>query len=168
MKILFLTSSPLHKMHIVDMYIEEIRSVYDILIWDVSPLFSNKGLTDFPQIPVVQTMEEFENQLDEVIRQEKIVVITNILIYDLHIVYQQLRKRRIPIVSIDKEMMISWMKDNYGKKHPEKVDKDERRKYKIKAVPILRQIYSYMEYRHAKFDYLLGAYNYLPDASRHF
>ena len=168
MKILFLTSSPLHKMHIVDMYIEEIRSVYDILIWDVSPLFSNKGPTDFPQIPVIQTMEEFENKLDEVIRQDKIIVITNILIYDLHIVYRQLHKRRILIVSIDKEMMISWMKDNYGKKHPGKVDKEERRKYKIKAVPILRQIYSYMEYRHAKFDYLLGACNYFPDASRHF
>ena len=168
MKILFLSSSPLHKMHIVDMYIKEIGSVYDILLWDVSPLFSNKGLTDFPDVPVIHTMEEFESKLDEIRRQDKIAVITNILITDLHVVYQQLRSRRIQIISIDKEMMISWMKDNYGKKHPEKVEKCERDKYRIKAIPVMRQIYSYMEYRHAKFDYLLGAYNYFPDASRHF
>lgn len=168
MKILFLSSSPLHKMHIVDMYIREISSAFDTMIWDISPLFSIKGQTDFPEIPVIQTTEEFEDRLDEILLENKIIVITNVLIYDLYIVYHQLHKRKIPVVSVDKEMIISWMKDNYGKKHPEKVGKRERNKYRIKAIPFLRPFYSYLEYRHVKFDYLLGAYNYFPDACRHF
>ena len=168
MKILFLSSSPLHKMHIVDMYIEEIGSAFETLVWDVSPLFGGIGKTDFPQVPVISDMKEFENRLDDVVRQGKVAVITNILIFDLYVVYWQLHKRGIPIISIDKEMMITWMKDNYGKKHPDRVERRERNKYLIKAIPGLRQIYSYMEYRHVKFDYLLGAYNYFPDASKHF
>lgn len=168
MKVLFLSSSPLHKMHIVDMYIREISNSFDTLIWDVSPLFSNRGPSDFPDVQIIYTMEELESRLDGLLTKDKIIVITNILIYDLHIVYTQLRKRKIPVVSIDKEMIISWMKDNYGKKHPENASKEERDKYRIKAIPFLRPFYSYMEYQHIKFDYLLGAYNYFPDACRHF
>lgn len=168
MKILFLSSSPLHKMHIVDMYIEEISRVFEVLVWDISPLFGGIGKTDFPQVPVISDMQVFEDRLDDVLRQDKVAVITNILIFNLYVVYQQLHKRGIPIISIDKEMMITWMKDNYGRKHPDMVDRREKNKYWIKAIPGLRQIYSYMEYRHVKFDYLLGAYNYFPDASRHF
>ena len=134
MKILFLSSSPLHKMHIVDMYIEEISSAFETLVWDVSPLFGGIGKTDFPQVPVISDMQEFENRLDDVVRQDKVAVITNILIFDLYVVYWQIHRRGIPIISIDKEMMITWMKDNYGKKHPDRVERRERNKYLIKAI----------------------------------
>lgn len=169
MKVLILTSSPLQKTHIVDLYINEISCFFDTVIWDISQLFFNsKRKTDFPQTLTIKSLTEFEERLDEILQNDKIIVITNILIFDLHVVYKQLHRRRVPIISIDKEMMIFWMKDNYGKQYPEKVSKKERDKLLIKSVPLLRQAYSYLEYQHAKFDYMLGAYNYYPDASRHF
>lgn len=169
MKILILTSSPLQKTHIVDLYIKEISCFFDTEIWDVSRLFSNnKRKTDFPEVLVVKSLAEFEERLDEILQRDKIIVITNILIFDLHVIYKQLHRRRVPIVSIDKEMMIFWMNDNYVRQYPEKVSKKERDRCLIKSMPLLRQVYSYLEYQHARFDYMLGAYNYYPDASRHF
>lgn len=168
MKVLILTSSPLHKMHIVDLYVNEIMSSFDTEIWDVSPIFLCKGKTDFPEVPCISSLEKLGKELDEICAKQQVVVITNILIFDLHTVYRELKKRKIPVISIDKESMIFWMKDNYGKKHPDRVTKADRRKFKIKAIPGLCQIYSYLEYQHVKFDYILGAYNYYPDACKHF
>lgn len=168
MKILFITSSPLHKMHVVDLYINEISNMFETEIWDVSPMFLHSGNSDFPEIPVISTLNEFCNRLDKFSEGQRIAVITNILIFDLHVVYKELRKRKIPIISIDKESIIFWMKDNYERRHPDRISDTERKKLIIKAFPILRQIYSYMEYQHAKFDYILGAYNYYPDSCRRF
>lgn len=168
MKILFITSSPLHKMHIVDLYINEISNMFETEIWDVSPMFLHYGNSDFSEIPLISTFNEFCNRLDKFSDGQRIAVITNILIFDLHVVYKELRKRKIPIISIDKESIIFWMKDNYERRHPDRISETERKKLIIKAFPILRQIYSYMEYQHAKFDYILGAYNYYPDSCRRF
>lgn len=167
-KVLYLTSSPLHKMHIVDLYIKEVKSAFDVEIWDVSPIFSCEGITDFPEVPRIASITDLGKRLDEILKQYRVVVITNILIYDLHIVYPELKRRKIPVISIDKESIIFWMKENYQKKHPQCLSDNEKRKFKIKSVPGLRQLYSYLEYQHVKFDYILGAYNYFPDACRHF
>lgn len=168
MKILFVTSSSLHKMHIIDMYINEISEKYETEIWDVSPIFHNKGKIEFPDILRVNTLFELSELLDKEIRRNRLIVITNILIYDLHIVYNIFHCRGIPIISIDKESMIFWMKDNYGKKHPELLTTEDKRRIRFKSVPILRKAYSYLEYQHVKFDYILGAYNYFPDACKNF
>lgn len=168
MKILFITSSPLHKMHIIDMYINEISEKYETEIWDLSPIFHNKGKSEFTNILKINTLLELNELLDKENNIDQLVVITNILIYDLHVVYNIFHRRHIPIISIDKESMIFWMKDNYEKKHPELLSMAEKRRIKSKSIPVLRKIYSYLEYQHVKFDYILGAYNYFPDACQKF
>ena len=167
MLVLFLTSSPLHKMHLNDMYIREISEVFDTQIWDISHLYGRgKENSEFSDVPCIASLQELEGKLDNINGQ--IVVITNVLIYDLHKIHKIFKCRRIPLVSIDKESIIFWMKDNYLKEHLQYATEDERKKFFWKANVITRKIYSYLEYRHVKFDYLLGAKNYFPDATKHF
>lgn len=167
MLVLFLTSSPFHKMHLNDMYIREISEVFDTQIWDISHLYGRgKENSEFSDVPCIASLQELEGKLDNINGQ--IVVITNVLIYDLHKIHKIFKCRRIPLVSIDKESIIFWMKDNYLKEHLQYASADERKKFFWKANVITRKIYSYLEYRHVKFNYLLGAKNYFPDATKHF
>lgn len=149
------------------MYINEINKEYDTQIWDISYLYG-RGVKnfEFPNIPCIGSFHELEDRLDDI--EDQIVVITNVLIYDLNKIYKIFKRRRIPIVSIDKESIIFWMRDNYLKEHLEDATEDERKKFFWKSNVVTRKIYSYLEYQHVKFDYILGARNYFPDATRHF
>lgn len=167
MLVLFLTSSPLHKMHFNDMYINEIKKNFQTKIWDISFLYGRgKETMDFPEVTCIHNFQELENGLDSI--NEQIVVITNVLIYDLHRIHKIFKKRNIPLVSIDKESIIFWMKDNYLKEHLQYATESEQKKFFWKRNPITRKIYSYLEYQHVKFDYILGAKNYFPEATKHF
>lgn len=168
MEIIFITSSPLHKMHFVDMYIHEIEKEFKTEIWDVSSIYNHKGTSEFSQVKKIETMEALESLVEEKCINEKLVVITNILIYDLHVIYRIFHKRKIPLITIDKEAMAFWLKDCYERKHFKELSFSDQKRIVIKSVPVLRQIYSFLEYQHVKFDYVLGKYNYYPDSSRHF
>lgn len=167
MLVLFLTSSPLHKIHFNDMYINEIGKCFETRIWDISRLNGmGKDNPDFPNVLCINSLEELERQLDCI--KEQVVVITNVLIYDLHRIHKIFQKRKIPLISIDKESIIFWMRDKYLKDNLQYADENEKKKFFWKANPITRKIYSYLEYQHVKFDYILGANNYFPEATKHF
>lgn len=167
MLVLFLTSSPLHKMHFNDMYINEIKDKFQTKIWDISFLYGlGKETVDFPEVICIHDFRELENELDSI--NEQVVVITNVLIYDLHRIHKFFKERNIPLISIDKESIIFWMKDNYLKEHLQYATKNEQKKFFWKRNSITRKIYSYLEYQHVKFDYILGAKNYFPEATKHF
>ncbi len=166
MKVLFLTSSPLHKMHMVDMYINEISQRYTTEILDVSKIYEISGKSDFTNIIQISTLEELCEHLDKI--NENCVVITNVLIWRLDIIYPILKARRIPCISIDKESMIFWLKENYEKRHRKNLGTREKRRFLFKSIPGVRQVYSYLEYHHVKFDYILGAFDFYPDARKHF
>lgn len=167
MLVLFLTSSPLHKMHLNDMYIEELGKVFDTKIWDISDLYGRgKDNPEFPEVLRIRDLQKLEEELDLI--SEQTVVITNVLIYDLHVIYQTFHKRKIPLISIDKESIIFWMRDNYLKEHLQYASENERKKFFWKSNTLTRKLYSYLEYQHVKFDYVLGARNYFPDSAKHF
>lgn len=167
MLVLFLTASPLHKMHFNDMYIDEIGKYFETRIWDISRLKgAEKDNPDFPDVLCINSLQELEAELDCI--EEQIVVITNVLIYDLYIIHKVFQKRKIPLISIDKESIIFWMRDNYLKKNLHYASDNEKKKFFWKANIITRKLYSYLEYRHVKFDYILGAQNYFPEATKHF
>lgn len=167
MLVLFLTSSPLHKMHFNDMYINEIGNSFKTKIWDISSLYGRgKENKEFPEVIYIHSCQDLENKLDNI--DDRIVVITNVLIYDLHKIYKIFQKRKIPLISIDKESIIFWMRDNYLKKHLDYATESEKKKFFWKKNALTRDVYSYLEYQHAKFDYILGAKNYFPEATKHF
>ncbi len=167
MVLLFVTASPINKMHFNDMYIDALKDEFETRVWDISGIRGAKNENgDYPEVLRINSYTELEDELDKI--DDRIVVITNILIYDLHNTYRFFHKRRIPLVSIDKESIIFWMRDNYLKKHPQYAKKQELSKFFWKSNPLTRSIYSYLEYQHVKFDYILGSNNYFPDASKHF
>lgn len=167
MKVLFVTSSPLHKMHLNDMYINEISDAFESEIWDISYLYGRgRENVDFPDVLQLQDLDDLNDKLDEL--KESAIAITNVLIYDLHVIYDVFHKRHIPLVSIDKESIIFWLRDAFLKEHSMYVSEEERKKFFWKSNPFTRKLYSYLEYQHVKFDYILGARNYFPDATKHF
>lgn len=168
MKVIFLTSSPLHKMHFVDMYIHEIGKEFNTEIWDISLIYNRRGKSDFDYVKIIETMQELEDVVEEKNVNDKLVVITNILIYDLHVVYSIFHRRKIPLITIDKEFMAFWMKERYEREHFKTLSFSEQKRIIFKSVPVLRQAYSFLEYQHVKFDYVLGKYNYYPDSCKHF
>jgi len=167
MLVLFLSSSPLHKMHFNDMYINDIGGCFKTRIWDISRLYGNgKDNQDYPDVQCIGSLQELESELDCI--EEQVVVITNVLIYNLHKIHRIFNKRKIPLISIDKESIIFWMRDNYLRRNIQYATENEKKKFFWKANAITRRIYSYLEYRHVKFDYILGAKNYFPEATKRF
>lgn len=167
MLVLFLTSSPLHKMHLNDMYITELGEYFDTKVWDISDLYGRGMNTpEFPEVLRIHNIQELQKELDKISGQ--VIVITNVLIYDLHVIYHSFHKRKIPLISIDKESIIFWMRDNYLKAHLQYATENEKKKFFWKSHVVTRKIYSYLEYRHVKFDYILGARNYFPEAAKRF
>lgn len=167
MLVLFLTSSPLHKMHLNDMYITELKEIFETKIWDISDLYGRgKDTPEFPEVLRIHNVQELEEELEKI--PEQVVVITNVLIYDLHVIYHSFHPKKIPLISIDKESIIFWMRDNYLKTHLQYASVNEKKKFFWKSNVITRKIYSYLEYRHVKFDYILGAKNYFPDSTKKF
>ena len=70
MLVLFLTSSPLHKMHLNDMYIEELGKVFDTKIWDISDLYGRgKDNPEFPEVLRVRDLQELEEELNRISEQ---------------------------------------------------------------------------------------------------
>jgi len=154
-------------MHLNDMYINEISDTFDSEIWDISYLYGRgRENVDFPDILQLKNFSELNRMLDEI--KEPAVAITNVLIYDLHIIYNSFHKKHIPLVSIDKESIIFWLRDAFLKEQRQYASKEESKKFFWKSNPFTRRIYSYLEYQHVKFDYMLGARNYFPDATKHF
>ena len=167
MQIIFLTSSPLHKMHFNDLYIDELSERFDTEIWDVSDLYGRgRDNKEFPQVKRIFTKGELEICISGI--KQKTVVITNILIFDLYLVKPLFEKKKIPVVSIDKESIIFWMRDNFLKRNPQYASEADHKKFFWKSFFLTRKIYSYLEYRHMKYDYMFGAYNYFPEASKRF
>ena len=128
MKVLFVTSSPLHKMHLNDMYINEISDAFESEIWDISYLYGRgRENVDFPDVLQLQDLDDLNDKLDEL--KESAIAITNVLIYDLHVIYDVFHKRHIPLVSIDKESIIFWLRDAFLKEHSRYVSEEERKKF---------------------------------------
>lgn len=167
MKIIFLTSSPLHKMHFNDLYIDRLGEYFEYEIWDVSDLYGRgKDNKEFPQGERIYNLKQLETKISFL--EKKTAVITNILIYDLYLVKFLFEQKKIPVISIDKELIFFWLRDNFLKQNIKYATNDDKKKFFWKSISFTRKIYSYLEYRHVKFDYILGAYNYYPDASKKF
>lgn len=171
MKILFLCFAPVHKMHFTDMYITDLGRQFDYEIWDISMLGGgeDKVNDEYPDIPRIHSRTEFSDRIAAVRKSDpKIIVISNILIYNLHLIYDVLHKEGIPVIQIDKESIIYWMRDQYLLQHPDEIPDKEKSKYFWTSNPLTRKVYRYLEYQHVKFDYMLGARNYFPESSRQF
>lgn len=171
MKVLFLSFAPVHKMHFTDMYITSIGEVFPYVVWDISMLGGgpDKENTEYPDILRIHDLPEFTRQLDALRAEgEQIVAISNILIYNLHIIYPALHERGIPVLQIDKESIIFWMKDQFLRDHPDQIPESEKSKYRWTANPLTNKVYRYLENQHVKFDYMLGARNYFPESSKRF
>jgi len=171
MHVLFLSFAPLHKMHFTDMYINDISKVFSTDIWDISMLGGERDRKneEFPDIRRIRDLSEFTSSLDALKEEHKdIAVISNILIYHLHLIYHELHRRNIPVIHIDKESIIFWMRDNYLKRHPDQIPENEKSKYFWTGNRLTAMAYHYLENQHVKFDYLLGARNYFPDSAKHF
>lgn len=169
MRVIIMSSSPLHKMHFTDLYINELREKYPVSIWDVSRLYwKSEPSPEFPEVERVESTEELSAKVEQLTSKEQCVCITNILIYNLHVVYPAFHKAGIPLLQIDKESVIWWMRDAWYRDHPEYADDAVRKMLRWKGNPLTRLIYSWMEYQHVKFDYLLGARNYYPEQAKKF
>lgn len=171
MIVLFLCAAPVHQMHFSDMYITDIGMRYRTEIWDISMLTGMKDQVNqnYPEIPKIRSKVELADRIDCLKKKDKkIVVITNLLIFNLYLICHLLHARGIPVLQIDKEGIIFWMQDQYLLKHPDEMSEADKRKYRWKHNSVTRRIFSFLEYRHVRFDYILGCNNYYPDASRHF
>ena len=169
MRVIILSSSALHKMHFTDLYINEIREQYPVDLWDVSEIYHHPGKdSEFPEVLKIHSPEELQEKVQEAAKADHCVCLTNILIFDLHVVYPVFHRAGIPLLQIDKESMIWWMRDAWYREHQEHADDATKKMLRFKDNPVTRPFYSWLEYQHVKFDYLLGAKNYYPDQAKHF
>jgi len=168
MKIIFLTSIPLIKQHINDLYIDQVSKEYDVELWDLSKIYHrNDKMNDLVKdVKIISSLGELDEKLSGI--TGRALIITNILFYPLKVIYKTIKKNKIDIVTITKEGFCSQLTEQslysieYNKSLMEKL------KITVRRTSLLRNCYNKIRNKSVKFDYLLAADNYYPEFSKKF
>ena len=112
MRVVFATSIPFTQQHEVIMYTQTIAKKYPIEKLDLSEIYGNSDYTT--NLPAentkkIQTIEQLEQHIQELLTQDSVLMITDILIPNLKRIYPILKKYGLKVVTINKEIMGGWL-----------------------------------------------------------
>lgn len=168
MKVIFVSSDPYCTRHDENMCVDEIQKVYPIERWELSKLYGWENYTIAQRaenVILIESMNDFEQRLSA--QEGKVVIISLILLPQLSVITDVLRKKYIPLIYIAKEDLGDWIVRQGAKGH-----------YNIFSLRDIKRmmqnnryiwgIYSYFRFKNAKYDFYMGTCNFLPKKNKEF
>ncbi len=170
MKVIFMTSNPFIEQQAIDMYVEAIASEYSIELWDLSKIYNrlDKVSDQIEKVMKVNSVNEFENMVNNSLRDDMVVIITNIIIPQLAKLKILFTKKKITIININKEGLAAWLGDSGLAERLHGVPIQSRIKHKLKMNRWIRGVYNKVKFHGIKYDYLLSAYDFYPEQRKRF
>ena len=171
MHIIFTTSVPFIKQHKTDLYYDALASNYTCDILDLSELFRRNSdiVSDSVNEAIkVNSLKQFQDILNNRVKKDKTIIVTNILINKLCKIYKIIKEFNIPIININKENFGQWLMDNGDLKLLPSCSIQKKLFQAITKHYRLRKMYKYFKYGNTKYDYVLANYNYYPEDCKSF
>lgn len=172
MKVLFLTSVPFSEQHEISLNVKNISEKYNVEKWDLSPVYkesANRNYVQASNVKTIETVKYFEECLKAEVELDSVLIVTDILLYNLKIIYSAIKKYPIDIVTINKEIMASWVVQ-YGilSEKPRLNNLMLKIKARLKRNELLASIISRLKCGNCKYDYVLASANLQPNAGKKF
>lgn len=172
MRVIFATSIPFTQQHEVIMHTQTIEKKYPIEKLDLSEIYGNSDYTT--NLPAentkkIQTMEQLEQHIQELLTQDSLLVITDILIPNLKKIYPVLKKHQLKIVTINKEIMGGWLIRQGQISQPlRRTNWKQRLKSQLMLNPFTASLIHRIKYGSCQYDYILASANLQPEAGKEF
>lgn len=172
MKVLFLTSVPFSEQHEISLNVKNISEKYDVEKWDLSQIYkttANRNFISASDVKKIETIESFEEHLRDEVQRDNVLIVTDILLYNLKIIYSAIKKYPIDIVTINKEIMAGWIIQNGILS--EKLRSSNlipKMKAELKQSKLISGLISRLKCGNCKYDYVLASANIRPDAGKNF
>lgn len=172
MRVIFATSIPFTQQHEVIMYTQTIGKKYPIEKLDLSDIYANANYTT--NLPAentkkIQTLEQLEQHIRELLTQDSVLVITDILIPNLKTIYPLLKKYRLKIVTINKEIMGGWLiRQGQVAQGFNKMNFVQWFKGWLMLNQFSASLIHKIRYSSCQYDYILASANLQPEAGKEF
>lgn len=172
MRVVFATSIPFTQQHEVIMHTQTIEKKYPIEKLDLSAIYGNSNYTT--NLPAentkkIQTMDQLEQHIQELLAQDSVLVITDILIPNLKAIYPLLKKHKLKIVTINKEIMVSWLtRKGCVSQHLTKANWMQILRAWLMIHPFSAKLIHKVRYGECKYDYILASANLQPEQGKEF
>lgn len=172
MRVVFATSIPFTKQHEVIMYTQTIEKKYPIEKLDLSKIYGNSDYTT--NLPAentqkIQTLEQLEQHIQTLLKQDSVLVITDILIPNLKLIYPLLKKHHLKIVTINKEIMGGWLIRQGQISQPlRRANWKQCLKSQLMLNPFTASLIHHLRYGSCQYDYILASANLQPEAGKEF
>lgn len=164
-KVIFMTKIQFMWNHVQDLYVEPISERFSTELWDLSKIYDIKEETVLTNVKVIPSLDRLDCELKEIRKNNKIIVVTNILYSDLGTIYSVLKQNDVTIVGI--------LKDTIGTSLLQR----GRLKY-FKYLGLRGKVFAFfpslqlklreLKYGKNQFDYSMACANYYPSQTKHF
>ncbi len=172
MKVLFLTSVPFSEQHEISLNVKNISEKYSVEKWDLSPIYRTSANLNFKpasDVKRIETMTYFEKCLRAKVQEGDVLIVTDILLYNLKRIYSAIKKYPIDIVTINKEIMAAWIIQNGILSEKLRLSTlVPKIKAEIKRSKLISSTISRLKCGSCKYDYVLASANLQPNAGKYF
>lgn len=169
MKVIFLTKTGFVRQHLQDMYIEAVRGLFEVELWDLSAIYKrNDELPNrLASDKVLSSFAELDQALGEIAGQA--LIVTNIMFYSLKRIYPYIKKHHLEVAAIFKEGLFSYLNEiSWYNLNPRNGGLIDVFKILVKRLSWIRIPYNRIVNGSARYDYLFATNNFYPEYARQF
>ncbi len=169
MKVIFLTKTGFVRQHLQDMYIEAVRGLFEVELWDLSAIYKRND--DLPNRlesdKILHSFAEFDLALAAI--QGQALIVTNIMFYSLKRIYPFIKKHHLEVAAIFKEGLFSYLNENsWHNLNPRNGGLVDVLKILVKRLAWIRIPYNRLVNGPARYDYLFATNNFYPEYTKQF
>lgn len=169
MKVIFLTKTGFVRQHLQDMYIEAVRGLFEVELWDLSAIYKrNDELPNrLTSDKVLSSFAEFDQALAAI--QGPALIVTNIMFYSLKRIFPYIKKHHLEVAAIFKEGLFSYLNEiSWHNLDPRNGGLVDVLKILVKRLNWIRIPYNRLINGQARYDYLFATNNFYPEYARQF
>lgn len=146
-----------------------LKDYYPYEVWDVSEIYGQKGtVKNIDEACAVDTIEEFEKRLSECVKEQKTVIITNMVERPWKKIANIAKKYGVPVICTQKNSFYDMLESMASCDLSIKMPLRHRIGGIIRGNRITRTLYNKVKKADVKYDYLVGSYNTKPETTKKF
>ena len=149
--------------------LEYLKKFYPYEVWDLSPIDNKSGsFKNIDEAVSIKDMDEFDKRLHELTKQDRIVIVTNMVQSSYRKFYDAIKKYDIQVIDTQKNNFGCFLDRKSALVFNIKMPLKQRIKRLLNNSELVRTLYKKRLYNGIKFDYQLSAYNFSPEEVTHF
>ena len=146
-----------------------LKDYFDHEVWDVSNIFGRKGaVKNINDAISVDTIEEFEHRLTALTKEQKVVIITNMVERPWRRLAPIAKKLNVTVASTQKNNFFDILMSKAVTDFSIRMPVNKRLGGLVRKFRWTRTLYSKYKGMDVKYDYLIAAYNPKPETTKHF